>query len=81
MFMKYRPATKILYTVFSLLGMLVIFIGIIMQVFNFESSYTYGPTYESTKITGSEVIWLGIGILVAILIFYLIKEKRKPRSK
>jgi len=81
MFMKYRPATKILYTVFSLLGMLVIFIGIIMQVFNFESSYTHGPTYESTKITGSEVIWLGIGILVAILIFYLIKEKRKPRSK
>ena len=81
MVMKFPPATKILYTVFSLLGMLLIIIGIIMQVFNFESSYTHGPTYESTRVTGTEVIWLGIGILVAILIFYLIKEKRKPGFK
>ena len=81
MVMKFRPATKILYTVFSLLGMLLIIIGIIMQVFNFESSYTHGPTYESTRVTGTEVIWLGIGILVAILIFYLIKEKRRPGFK
>jgi len=77
MFMKFHPASKILYTVFALLGMLVIIIGIIMQVFNFESSYTHGPTYESTKITGVEVIWLGAGILAAIFIFYLIKERRK----
>ena len=77
MFMKYRAATKILYTVFSLLGILVIVTGIIMQIFNFESSYTQGPTYESTKITGTEVIWLGAGILAAIFIFYLIKERRK----
>jgi len=77
MFMKYRPAPKILYTVFSLLGMLVIITGIIMRVFNFESSYTQGPTYESTKITGTEVIWLGVGILVAIFVFYFIKERRK----
>jgi len=77
MFMKYRPATKILYTVFSLLGMLVIITGIIMRVFNFESSYTQGPTYESTKITGTEVIWLGAGIVVAIFIYYLVKERPK----
>jgi len=77
MFMKDRAATKILYTVFSLLGILVIVIGIIMQIFNFENSYTQGPTYESTKITGAEVIWLGAGILAAIFIFYLIKERRK----
>jgi hypothetical protein len=57
--------------------MLIIIIGIIMQVFNFESSYTQGPTYESTRITGIEVIWLGAGILAAIFIFYLIKERRK----
>ena len=79
--MKFQPATKILYSVFLLLGMLLIIIGIIMQVFNFESSYTHGPTYESTRITGTEVIWLGIGILVAILIFYLIKEKRRAGFK
>ena len=77
MFMKFHPASKILYTVFSLLGVLVIVIGIIMRSSNFESSYTQGPTYESTKISGTEVIWLGIGILVAIFIFYLVKERRK----
>ena len=68
-FMKFHPVSKILYTVFSLLGVLVIVIGIIMQIFNFESSYTHGPTYESTKITGIEVIWLGAGILIAIFFF------------
>jgi len=77
MFMRFHPASKILYAVFSLLGMLVIVIGIIMRVSNFESSYTQGPTYESTRITGTEVIWLGAGILAAIFIFYLIKERRK----
>jgi len=77
MFMKFHPASKILYTVFSLLGVLVVAIGIIMQIFNFESSYTQGPTYESTRITGTEVIWLGAVILAVIFIFYLIKERRK----
>ena len=78
---KYIPNTAILYKFFGACAMILIILGIVMEIFNFGSSFIPGPTYESSTISGKEVTWVGAGMLLLIFGFYLLKEKRKSRPK
>jgi len=78
---KYIPNTTILYKFFGGCAIVLIIVGIVMQIFDYRSSFIPGPTYESSLISGKEVIWIGTGMLLLIFVFYLLKEKRRSGAK
>jgi len=78
---KYKPNTTLLYKFFGACAIILIIGGIVMEIFGLESSFVPGPTYESSTISGREVTWIGTGMLILLLGFYLLKEKRKSRAK
>ena len=78
---KFIPNTTVLYKFFGACAIILIIAGIVMDIYGYRSSFIPGPTYESSSISGKEVIWVGAGMLILILGFYLLKEKRKSRAK
>ena len=71
------------YRVFTLLGILVILVGVLMNVSDFKAPYDISPKYspsETADFTGKEVILLGAIILGVVLIYYLY-SKNKISSK
>jgi len=78
---KYIPNTTILYKFFGACAVILIILGIVMEIFDYRSSFIPGPTYESSAISGREVTGVGAGLLLLIFGSYLLKEKRKSRAK
>ena len=78
---KYIPDTIILYKFFGACAIILIIVGIVMEIFNYGSSFIPGPTYESSTISGKEVTGVGAGMFLLIFGFYLLKEKRKSNTK
>jgi hypothetical protein len=78
---KYIPNTTILYKFFGACTIMLIIIGIVMEIFDYRSSFIPGPTYESSAISGREVIGVGTGLLLLIFGSYLLKEKGRSRDK
>ena len=77
-----RFISKLGYLVLSILSLLIISTGVLMQIFNYTIvtgqvlPKRYRPEEES-YFTGSHFITLGYIMLVVILIFYLFEPKRK----
>ena len=68
------------YFTFTLVGIMILLTGIVMHIFGRTSSIDIGLKYgpaENSSITGDLVILLGIIMLGAILVFYLVERKRK----
>ena len=78
--MKKNVQDKLGYFTFTIIGCLLVVIGVLMKVFNFASSFDiglkYGPT-DKSSVTGDLVTILGVILLSVVLVFYLKGRKKR----
>lgn len=71
------------YLTFTIIGIIIIIIGLLMILLNVRSSYDIGwklgPT-EKPTVTGNLVTFLGVLLLFGVLVFYL-TDRRKRKHK
>lgn len=81
---KGRFISKLAYIVLSILSLLIISTGVLMQIFNYTIvtgqvlPTRYRPE-EQSYFTGSHFITLGYIMLIIIHIFYLFEPKEKAK--
>ena len=81
--LKNRITNKSGYIIFTVIGILLILIGVLMMVFNVSSKHDFGWKYgpgEDSSIPGNLVILLGVILLAGVFIFFLIDPQRKANK-
>ena len=79
---KRRLADRWGYKTFSLIGIILILVGVLMTILKYTASseigLKYGPS-EGSGISGYQLIILGTLLLLGILVFHLSSNQRNKK--